>query len=366
VIYLIDSFIVALSVSIFSIAYLIPVATRFGLVDKASGHKKHSGSVPLLGGIGVYISLAVFIVFMETVGLSMLHISLPLFIASGLLFTVGLYDDVHCLSVKVRVFFQFVAVMIMSYYGGVYLTDLGSLLSEEVIQLGMWSIPLTIIATIGVINSVNLIDGIDGLSGMLSLTSLTFLALVTWMAGSDNYLMLTLSLMGALTGFLLFNLRRKDNRRAAIYLGDAGSTLIGFQFAWLFIALSQGEAAAMAPVSALWFFSVPLMDTLTTMMRRILNKKSPFNPDRTHLHHSFLQAGYTIADTVTAITLIQLTLGVVGLVAHVTRVSEVHQFQGFLLAFGLYFALTVRHEKFVSILKIIHLKLGLIVERRKL
>jgi UDP-GlcNAc:undecaprenyl-phosphate GlcNAc-1-phosphate transferase len=95
----------------------------------------------------------------------------------------------------------------------------------------------------------------------------------------------------ASVGFLYYNLRYPGNRRARVFLGDNGSMLLGFLFAWLFIALSQGEPAAMTPVTALWLFALPLMDTVGVMLRRIWLGKSPFRADRHHLHHLFVRAG---------------------------------------------------------------------------
>jgi len=213
----------------------------------------------------------------------------------------------------------------MVFWGGVALHDLGELAFGAPLELGFLAIPFTLFATIGVINALNMIDGIDGLSGSVSLVTLFLLAVVAFTGGASDYALLALGLLGGVAGFLFFNLRFLSQRRARVFLGDNGSMLLGFLFAWLLIALSQGPGRVITPVTALWLLSIPLMDTLGVMLRRIWLGKSPFRPDRHHLHHLFIRAGFRVQDIVYAIALIQLTLGAIGILGmrlQVARLAE--------------------------------------------
>lgn len=159
-----------------------------------------------------------------------------------------------------------------------------------------------------------MIDGIDGLSGSVSLVSLGLIGVVAYSAHSSWSLFLIVALMGGVAGFLYYNLRYPGNGRARVFLGDNGSMLSGFLFAWLLVALSQGDGrVAMTPVTALWLFALPLMDTVGVMVRRIWLGKSPFRPDRQHLHHLLVRAGFRVCDIVLVAVILQLGFGLTGI-----------------------------------------------------
>jgi UDP-GlcNAc:undecaprenyl-phosphate GlcNAc-1-phosphate transferase len=164
------------------------------------------------------------------------------------MFVTGLADDIWHLGFKPRLVVQAAVALAMVFVGGVELASLGELLPGVAVDLGWFAVPITVFATIGLINAVNMIDGIDGLSGSVSLVSLAFIAVVAHGADNPAYLLVAVALMGGIVGFLFFNLRYPGNARARVFLGDNGSMLLGFVFAWLLIALSQGgDAAAMTP-----------------------------------------------------------------------------------------------------------------------
>ena len=145
---------------------------------------------------------------------------------------------------------------------------------------------------------------------------------------------------GAATGFLMFNGRW--TRRARVFLGDAGSLSIGFVLAWLFIDLSQGEGRVMAPVTALWIFAVPLMDTVFVMIERIRLGHSPVRGGQDHIHHLFLRAGFSVNQTVLAITLVAVVCAAIGVVTEWRDTPEHWRFAGFLGLCALYYFLLQR------------------------
>ena len=135
-------------------------------------------------------------------------------------------------------------------------------------------------------------------SGSLALVSLTGFGTAESLWGPTGNASLLTVLGGGVVGFLLFNIRLPGRSRASIFLGDAGSMFLGFALTWFAISLSQGPERVIKPAAALWFIMVPVMDAVAMMLRRIVKGRSPFSPDREHLHHIFLLAGYSVNQTV--------------------------------------------------------------------
>lgn len=325
-----------------------------GLVDRPGGHKTHDAQVPLVGGLGIYAALLVVLgatVYFEVEGHTLYS---ALLAGASLLFVVGLIDDVHNLGVRVRFIAQGTAASITALWGGVMLNDFGALVTGDLFALGLFALPVTIFAAAGVINALNMADGIDGLSGSLSLVSLLLLAVIAYLGHAAVYLPVILTMIGAVLGFLVFNMRCCGRKRAATFMGDAGSTMLGFLFACLFVGLSQGEARAMSPVTALWLFAVPLYDTTATMVRRMWLGKSPFRADRSHLHHLLLKAGCTVPQGVVVMALLQLLLGGIGLVGWYQAVPERFMFAGFIGLFLGYLLLVIRPWRFVPHVRRVH------------
>jgi len=316
----------SLFVSGIAIRIAMPLAHRFGVVDRPGGHKLHDRVTPFVGGVGVFAALLATLSLVHGFATSPGSVQwLVIGLAGLVMFVTGLLDDIFHLSFRLRFVVQACVALMMVFWGGVALDDLGELAFGAPLELGFLAIPFTLFATIGVINALNMIDGIDGLSGSVSLVTLFLLAVVAFTGGASDYALLALGLLGGVAGFLFFNLRFLSQRRARVFLGDNGSMLLGFLFAWLLIALSQGPGRVITPVTALWLLSIPLMDTLGVMLRRIWLGKSPFRPDRHHLHHLFIRAGFRVQDIVYAIALIQLTLGAIGILGmrlQVARLAE--------------------------------------------
>ena len=352
-------YLLALVVVTLVIKLLIPLAPRIGLVDRPGGHKHHEQEVPLLGGIGIYLALAGGIGVLETIDSEDSHVSTALLISTGLLFLVGLIDDMRPLSVKLRVIVQVFAALVMIEMGDVSLRNLGAILpGMGDVELGTFATPFTVVATIGVINAINMADGIDGLAGSLGVISLLGLTMVLWSAGGGNYLFLVVLLMGALSGFLVFNLRRIGRPTAQVFLGDAGSTVLGFLFTWILIAKSQGEYRAMQPVTALWILAVPLFDTVAAMVRRLWLRRSPFHPDKTHLHHLLLDAGFSVSAAVFVIVYLQMLLIGIGIMGLYFSVPEWLQLLLFLAFFVGYMYALARPWRLVPVLKRLRLVLA--------
>lgn len=317
------------SVSLFA---LKPMASRIGLIDIPGGRKDHKSPTPLVGGLGIYVGILLMTLFTPTI---LIQYSAMLAI-SGVVLLVGIFDDARELRVSVRMGAHAFAAWLMAAVAGNQLLSLGNILAIGPIELGIMAIPLTVFATVGVVNAVNMTDGIDGLSGGLVLIALFFLGTVAYLAGNIELLQFSTLLICSLLAFLVMNFRLPWKQSALIYLGDAGSTMLGFVVAWLLIEATQGTEAIMSPVYALWFLALPLMDTVSLMVKRPLQGLSPFAAGTDHLHHRLLRAGYPQEHVVMGLYLVSAVLGCIGLAGYVLQASEVVMFLLFIGIFVLY------------------------------
>ncbi|SDY63934.1 undecaprenyl-phosphate alpha-N-acetylglucosaminyl 1-phosphatetransferase [Nitrosomonas sp. Nm58] len=354
-------FLFALSTALSTIVirFAISVALTYGIADHPGGHKQHDTITPFVGGVGILIALSIALIMLFNTHPEEPLKWLGLGLGSIVIFATGFADDLWQLNYKVRLIIQAAVALVMVLAGGVVLTNLGSLLPGLTLELGLLAIPFTIFATIGGINALNMIDGMDGLAGSLSLVSLLLISAVAFIAGDSSNLTLAAALASGTTGFLYFNLRHASQRRARVFLGDNGSMLLGFLFAWLLVDLSQEPNQAMTPVTAIWLFSIPLMDTISVMLRRVVLRKSPFIPDHNHLHHILLHAGFRIEDTVIAIASLHLLFGITGLAGLYLGAPEFVMLLGFLLVYAGYFYVTQRPWYFIMALRHLHTILGL-------
>jgi UDP-GlcNAc:undecaprenyl-phosphate/decaprenyl-phosphate GlcNAc-1-phosphate transferase len=330
-------------VATLSLIYLLSPRAHFvGLVDKPSTRKVHEVEIPTVGGIAIFggFLLAMF-------SLPVSHAYLVGFVLPALLLVVvGVVDDVISLSHRPRFIAQILAGLLMTIAGGVVINQLGVLLVPgKVITLGLLSIPFTLFCLVGLVNALNMSDGIDGLAGLLTLVALLGLGVVAYIGGRF-YILQVLTLLGfSLIGFLAFNVRFPWRKSAAIFLGDSGSTLLGFAVLWFSVHMSQGEHAVMTPVTALWFVALPFIDMTTVFIRRVCNKQSPFQADREHLHHLFLAAGFSVGQTAVILTAVALLLATVGIAGLYLGVPENAMFALFLGLFVCCFYLVTQSWK---------------------
>ena len=346
-------------VSIVFIRLSISVANAVNISDTpGDNHKLHDTGTPFVGGVGILAALCVAIFFLTDIHSDSFHKYSALGIISVTIFAIGFADDAIKLNYKSRFLVQILVVFVMIMLGGVALRDFGGILFGPSLQTGLALIPITIFAVIGVINALNMIDGVDGLSGSVSFITLLLIGTVAFIGDDRHNLMLTTALIGGVLGFLYFNLRYRKQRYARVFLGDNGSMLLGLLLAWLLVDLSQGSNRVMTPVTALWLFSVPLMDTVSVMLRRLWLGKSPFKPDRHHLHHLMQRAGFRVSEIVFIIVLLHTILGIIGLMGLYLGISETTMFIGFLLFFSGYFFLTIRTWRFIPLLRHLHVLLN--------
>jgi UDP-GlcNAc:undecaprenyl-phosphate GlcNAc-1-phosphate transferase len=309
------------------------LAGRIGLLDSPDDRKNHEGHVPLVGGLAIFSALLLTPLFIQY---KIDHYGAFLLCICFLLL-VGLFDDVLEIKASVRLVAQIIAALFMALAGDVILIDFGNISPTGLFSLGSFSLFITVFATVGTINAVNFSDGLDGLAGGLILITFSFFAIVAYMIGRYAELELLLLLISALFAFLLFNARWSGRKKADVFLGDAGSMCLGFVVAWFAIGLTQGDDRVITPVTVLWFFALPLYDTVGVMLRRILKSQSPLMPDREHLHHIFEHAGFSVGQTVLIAYVLALFMGGIGLFAWYLKIPEFYMFVLFLIIFALYF-----------------------------
>ncbi len=341
------------------ISFAINLAHNYSIVDHPGEHKTHEESTPFVGGIGIFLSLCMAFILLFNFYPELNSHWLVLVFCSLLIFATGFVDDLLNLKYKPRLVIQIVVASIVVIFCGLALDDLGDLFFGFPLQLGLLAVPFTVFAIVGGINVINMIDGIDGLSGSVSFVSLLLLGFVAFIGGDFQNLILIVALAGGVIGFLFFNLRYPSQQRARVFLGDNGSMLLGFLIALLLISLAQGANSAMQPVTALWLFAIPLMDTAGVMQRRILMGKSPFSPDQNHLHHILLKVGYRVEEAVLFIVAMQLLLGIIGLAGLYMGVPDFVMLLGFFLIYLGYYFLTMRPLLFIPVLCYIYAKLGI-------
>ena len=274
----------------FACALAIPalsfVARRMGLVDKPGGRKRHQGAVPLVGGIVIFLS----ILCAATCGL---QVDLALLLSLGGLLLIGIYDDLFDMARMKKLMAQIGISIFLVAATGVHIRSLGTLPGNVELLLGDVGFALTIIAMVGLVNAINMVDGLDGLAGGLSIMALFHLVLAMYLINrpvSAADLMLIIVVCGALTAFLIFNLMPMRHK---IFLGDAGAMLLGLFLAYFVIKASQTQPlTSTLPTSVVaWIVALPVIETLSLMARRMRMGRSPFSPDRNHLHHLLIDNG---------------------------------------------------------------------------
>jgi UDP-GlcNAc:undecaprenyl-phosphate GlcNAc-1-phosphate transferase len=307
------------------------IAPALGIIDVPGGRKGHSHPVPLVGGLAIFLALLV----VATAGGLAVQVAYFLF-ALSIIIAVGLWDDVTELSPRLKFLVQVAASAIMITGAGVELRNVGDLFGWRSIGLSLFAIPMTVFAVVGVVNSINMMDGIDGLAGSISFVALAWYAAAAHASGLNAQFHLAIILCAAIAGFLIFNLRFPWQRHARVFLGDAGSLMIGFALGWFAIDLSQGVARTFPPISALWVLLLPLADCVSLMTRRLMAHRNPFVADRHHIHHYLLARGFTHGQTLGILVACSAAFGGVGYFGWRLGVPEPLLFWPFFFGFFTY------------------------------
>lgn len=337
-------------VFISSLAYLFilrKAARKVGLVDKPNARKLHSGLVPLIGGISICLVLLQYIYNNnELLPHSQLYAA-----CICLLTFIGALDDRYDVSFKVRFLVQGGLSCMMMYFADLSLLSLGDMFGFGETYLGWVGYIVTVFAVIGAINAFNMVDGIDGLLGGLSCVTFGSLGTLLYLSGNKNLAYFCLVIFTATLPYILFNLGAFGKTRK-VFMGDAGSMMIGFTVIWLLLLSSQGsEHPPIRPVTALWLIAIPLMDMTAVMIRRVRRGHSPFKPDREHLHHICQRLGLSNKSSLLVICGISSLFAGFGILAEKYDVSESIMFYSFVMLFAGYYTCLNYIWRITSMLK---------------
>lgn len=283
------AFVTAFVVAMIVMPPLIRIIYRFKLFDVPDGRKEHVSPIPTMGGIasiaGMAIGCALWFQFTKDIFV------VSFFFSMAVLLAIGMMDDLKNLPARYKFAIQ-ISVALLITFSGVRITSFNGLFGIHELSLSA-QYTFTVLALTGITNAFNLIDGIDGLAGGLGFMCLIILGIFLTLSGDANIAIIAFALGGGLLGFLYYNFNP-----AKIFMGDTGSLVLGFVIAVLCIRLIQLNTGVNdpvlphVPVFALSVVAIPVFDTLRVFALRIWSGRSPFSPDKNHIHHLLTNNGW--------------------------------------------------------------------------
>lgn len=331
-------FLTSFAMAYLSIPYIIKIARDRNLCEEPLQRSSHTISTPALGGIGIFFG-TIFAVLLWTPFQHFANLQYVL-CALLLMFVVGLKDDLDPILPRTKLTAQFFAAIIIVFQGSIYLEGCYGLFGVHDFTHVMVFRVLTIVVLVLIVNGFNLIDGINGLAGNIGALAAGVLGGWFFWAGRIELSVLSFALVGACVAFLKFNYTP-----AKTFMGDCGSLVIGITCAILIVAFINANHGLPAenpyklkngPVFALSVAILPIFDTVRVFLTRIVRGKSPFAPDRRHIHHLLVDFGYSHTMTTTILT--GISIGFVTLAAVLDGLLGLHTL--FLLIISLASALT--------------------------
>jgi UDP-GlcNAc:undecaprenyl-phosphate GlcNAc-1-phosphate transferase len=291
-----------LLLSLFITITLIPASRKLAIrlhgMDMPDERKVHPYPMPKSGGIAMALGVVISVLVWAHGD----HLVRAVLLGTGIVVFFGAIDDFKGLGYKTKFVGQIVAALVVILYGGVKITSLGVLLPDDMVLPVYVAMPLTLIVIVGVTNAINLSDGLDGLAGGISLLSFICIGYLAYQTGHMAIALLSIAAIGAIFGFLRFN-----TYPATLFMGDAGSQCLGFLGITLCLSLTQGNTP-LSPLVPLLLMGFPVLDTFTVMLDRVYHGRSPFMPDKNHLHHKFMRMGLYHTEAVFVIYILQALL----------------------------------------------------------
>lgn len=280
-------FFISFFTTILFLIILRPKATQFNLIDIPSSRKKHEGYVPLIGGISLFFGVLASQIFLNEFN-SIINIIL---ISSALILLLGIWDDIKNLKPKTKLFIQLILVSSTIYLSGIKIESLGQLfVSSYLINLGILSFPLTVIAVICLTNAFNMIDGLDGQAIVLTIVAIVGLFCFDLHIIDPSFFIYLLTILSGLIPVFFFNII--NNNRFKVFLGDAGSLFLGFTISLAVIYGSQ-NAKIFSPSFSLWCVTIPLFDFFSVIILRKIDNRSFIMAGRDHIHHLLETYGFS-------------------------------------------------------------------------
>jgi UDP-GlcNAc:undecaprenyl-phosphate/decaprenyl-phosphate GlcNAc-1-phosphate transferase len=297
---------ISIIITIAAMPHTRELAVRFQALDRPNSRKVHAHVMPRCGGLAMAVGICVPILLWAP----KTNFVKGLLVGAVIIVLFGLADDIKDLRASIKLLGQTLAALVVTLVGGVKINDISPFWTSGAVLPDWAAIPLTLFVIVGVTNATNLADGLDGLAGGIAL--LIFLCIGYFgVIGRDWVtVMVAVAVGGSVLGFLRFN-----SYPAQLFMGDAGSQLLGFMAIVLSIKMAQ-QSAGVSTILPLIIFGIPILDTITVMIKRLATGRSPFSADRNHFHHRLIKMGLFHTEAVLAIYAAQALLIIFAITYH--------------------------------------------------
>ncbi len=291
---------------------VIRISERFSIFDAPHSRKIHTAPVLTLGGLSFIATFYLmiiggFILYPSLANQILYHNIAALLTSQILIIGIGIYDDIKGLKAGIKFLFQIASSIILIYFLGFSINVLTNPFGGE-IDLGIFSVPLTILWLVGITNAINLIDGLDGLAAGIVLISSFFLSIASIYQGQEGVGVFFIILTFSMLSFLKFNFYK-----ARIFMGDTGSLFLGFTVATLSLLISRKTTVSLALFVPIISLSIPILDTSLSFLRRLSKNNNPFRGDKDHIHHILLRSGLSHPQSVIFIWLVTLLFNIISI-----------------------------------------------------
>ena len=307
----------AFLISVYAIPSIVQVAHKKKILDEPNDRTIHEYLTPRLGGLAIFAGFISALTIFGKIDFGIQH----MLAGSVIIFFIGLKDDIVSVSAFKKFFVQILAIAIIIFVADIRITSFQGILGIETLDVGL-SYMFTFMVIIGITNALNLIDGLDGLAG--SIVSVCCISFGIYFSTVDDksysaYASVAFSLLGSMIGFLRYNIYK-----AKIFMGDTGSLVCGFIIAVLAIKFVEMKTISNAPTIAIAILFIPIIDTARVFVLRILAGKSPFSPDKNHIHHKLIDIGFSQLSTVFILVVLNvMAIGLANLFDNLTLTSQI-------------------------------------------
>lgn len=268
-------------------------------------------------------------------------------VSCGVLVLLGIIDDKFDLKASIRLIVSAVLSVWLVLSENILFEDLGDLYGFGDVYLQSSSILFTVIAVIASIVSLNMLDGLDGVLGTVTSILMLSFSYLFFIRNEALLLELCFIIVAAIIPFMIVNLFSLPLFKTKVFMGEAGSTLLGFTLIWLLLhatqpSLSSSSQVMVKPSNALWLMGLPIMDMAAVILRRCTNKCSPFKADRTHIHHLCLDLGFNSLQTLLFISSMAFCFSIIAMWAEVNGIRESVMLFSFVFLFVIYYQLVCK------------------------
>lgn len=335
------AFVVAAMVAFITVPLSKKIAFKLGAVAIPNARSMHTKPMPLAGGLSIIFGFIVALFVAMSIYKGFEYTKMFGFVTGAIIIAcVGLLDDIYNLSAKVKLLFQILAALVAVYTGTSFDYVTWPWHEYGFIHLGNWGRAISVVWIIGVINAINFIDGLDGLAAGISSIASICMMLIAILTNNVPVVILTAALSGACLGFLPMNFNP-----AKIFMGDTGSTFLGFSLAIISIQGLLKSYTAITVLAALFVLGLPVFDTGFAILRRVVNKKPIYLADRGHLHHRLVDRGFSQKRAVLTLYMVSGGFGVAGVLYAINDVWLAIMVLGLMLFVSLLDFIRTRYRK---------------------